>query len=100
MRDLLVGDGKAVDIFNSGRNIPLAHGFHRIAITGVTGFLRICAVLGISRMIFQFSFKSGFKNGSKNFLQGSLNLFYRLWSVRIVDSLTNFFLYGLGYASP
>ncbi len=42
-------------------------------------------------MIFQFSFKSGFKNGSKNFLQGSLNLFYRLWSVRIVDSLTNFF---------
>ncbi len=46
MRDLLVGDGKAVDIF---------------------------------------------KNGSKNFLQGSLNLFYRLWSVRIVNSLTNFF---------
>lgn len=43
-------------------------------------------------MIFQFSFKSGFKNGSKNFLQGSLNLFYRLWSVRIVNSLTNFFL--------
>lgn len=29
--------------------------------------------------------------GAKNFLQGSLNLFYRLWSVRIVDSLTNFF---------